>query len=255
MKKLSFTYEMSLSFDTPVRNHSFILIGCPHNTAIQRVYDLSIEVFPETKISESYDTFGNKLLSGRINEEHKTFGLRASGIVFTDQNKLMTQALQKFYKYPSRFTEWGNNLDSFYLDIPLTGEAAEVSFWMNRLFENFEYAKGATTVETTADEAMEMKKGVCQDYSHILISLLRHRKIPARYVSGFMPGEGETHAWVEYYDGNGWIGLDPTNNRFVDDQYIKLAVGRDFGDCILNKGIFQGTALQTQEISVKVDII
>jgi len=252
VKKLSFTYEMSLAFDKPVKNHSFILIGYPQNTPMQRVYDLSIKVFPNTELSESCDAFGNKILSGRINGEHNTFGFKASGTVFAEQPKITAEELQTFYKYPSRYTEWGENLECFYRDIPLTGEA---SFWMNRLFENFQYVKDMTTVKTTADEAMKIRKGVCQDYSHILIALLRHNKIPARYVSGFIPGEGETHAWVEYHDGNGWIGLDPTHNCFVDDKYIKLAVGRDFGDCILNKGIFQGTALQTQKISVKVDMV
>lgn len=94
-----------------------------------------------------------------------------------------------------------------------------------------------------------------QDYAHIMIALLRHAGIPARYVNGLMIGEGYTHAWVEIYTGEGWYGLDPTNNLHVDDYYIKLAHGRDYKDCILDKGRFLGIAQQKQEIYVKVEEI
>lgn len=128
------------------------------------------------------------------------------------------------------------------------------------VFDNFKYIKGITTIETTLDEVWQLKAGVCQDFAHILLVLLRQTGIPARYVSGYicpnkngMRGEGATHAWIEaYIPGNGWVGLDPTNNCVVDDLHVRLAVGRSFSDCSPVKGTYKGTAGQTLEVGVSV---
>jgi transglutaminase-like putative cysteine protease len=106
----------------------------------------------------------------------------------------------------------------------------------------------------------KLKAGVCQDFAHILLVLLRQTGIPARYVSGYvcpnkngMRGEGATHAWIEaYIPGNGWVGLDPTNNCVADDLHVRLAVGRNFSDCSPVKGTYKGTAGQTLEVGVSV---
>src|SRR6187401_1700513 len=128
------------------------------------------------------------------------------------------------------------------------------------VYDNFEYRKGVTTVETAAGEIWKLKAGVCQDFAHILLVMLRMTGIPARYVSGYvcpnhngMRGEGATHAWVEAYIPNyGWLGLDPTNNCFVNDLHVRLAVGRNFSDCSPVKGTYKGTAKQTLEVGVSV---
>ena len=99
---------------------------------------------------------------------------------------------------------------------------------------------------------MKLKKGVCQDYAHILIALLRMMRIPARYVVGMMIGEGFSHAWVEMEADGRWYGLDPTNDVLVGENYIKISHGRDYNDCIVNKGVFTGMASQKQDISVIV---
>ena len=128
------------------------------------------------------------------------------------------------------------------------------------VFDNFKYIKGVTTVESTLDEIWKLKAGVCQDFAHILLVLLRHIHIPARYVSGYicpnkngMRGEGATHAWIEaYIPNNGWVGLDPTNNCLAGDQYVRLAVGRNFSDCSPVKGTYKGTAGHVLEVGVSV---
>lgn len=128
------------------------------------------------------------------------------------------------------------------------------------VFEQFKYIKGVTTVETTLDEVWKLKAGVCQDFAHILLVLLRQIDIPARYVSGYicpnkngMRGEGATHAWIEaYIPGNEWVGLDPTNNIIADDLHVRLAVGRNFSDCSPVKGTYKGTAGQMLEVGVSV---
>jgi hypothetical protein len=128
------------------------------------------------------------------------------------------------------------------------------------VFDNFAYQKGITTVETTLEEIWKLKSGVCQDFAHILLVMLRLSNIPARYVSGYicpnkngMRGEGATHAWVEaYLPYFGWLGLDPTNNCLVNERHVKLAVGKNFSDCSPVKGTYRGTSNHTLEVAVTV---
>jgi transglutaminase-like putative cysteine protease len=128
------------------------------------------------------------------------------------------------------------------------------------IFREFQYIKGITTIETTVDEILEHRSGVCQDFAHVLLQLLRTMKIPSRYVSGYicpnkngMRGEGATHAWVEaLIPGYGWAGVDPTNNVWVTDKHVKLAVGRNFNDCSPMKGTFKGLAEQKLSVYVSV---
>ena len=128
------------------------------------------------------------------------------------------------------------------------------------VYDNFEYRKGITTVETGAGEIWKLKAGVCQDFAHILLVMLRMLGIPARYVSGYicpkgeeLRGEGATHAWVEvcvpFY---GWIGLDPTNNCIASDRHVRLAIGRHFTDCTPVKGTYKGSSEHTLEVSVSI---
>jgi transglutaminase-like putative cysteine protease len=139
---------------------------------------------------------------------------------------------------------------------PLTSAKA----FCHYVFSNFTYKKGITTVETTLDEVWGIKSGVCQDFAHILLVMLRLMNIPARYVSGYicpnkngMRGEGATHAWVEaYIPFYGWLGLDPTNDCLVNEMHVKLAVGKNFTDCSPVKGTYRGTSNHTMEVAVSV---
>src|SRR5258706_6121792 len=125
---------------------------------------------------------------------------------------------------------------------------------------NFTYQKGITSVETRVEDVWQLKAGVCQDFAHILIIFLRMFQIPSRYVSGYicpkdkeMRGEGATHAWAEVYIPEyGWLGLDPTNNCIVNDQHVRLAVGRSFTDCTPVKGTYKGSGEHTLEVSVEI---
>ena len=128
------------------------------------------------------------------------------------------------------------------------------------VFEHFKYIKGITNIETTVDEILQLRSGVCQDFAHVLLQILRTLHIPSRYVSGYicpnkngMRGEGATHAWVEaYVPGYGWAGIDPTNNVWVTNTHVKLAVCNHFSDCTPVKGTFKGPA--RQQLSVYVSI-
>jgi transglutaminase-like putative cysteine protease len=138
--------------------------------------------------------------------------------------------------------------------------AATVERCSEHIFKYFKYIKGITHINTTVDEILEHRSGVCQDFAHLLLQMLRTLHIPGRYVSGYicpnkngMRGEGATHAWVEaWLPGYGWAGIDPTNNVWVTNTHVKLAVGRHFTDCSPVKGTFKGPARQKLSVYVSV---
>lgn len=123
------------------------------------------------------------------------------------------------------------------------------------------YDVEATTIDTIASEVWSLKSGVCQDYTHIMLGVLRQVNIPARYISGYLyveddddlVGDTATHAWVEVMiPGFGWIGLDPTKNVEVLENHINLCVGRDFRDISPIEGVYQGSK-HTLEVKVNVE--
>lgn len=122
------------------------------------------------------------------------------------------------------------------------------------------YTKGVTKVDSSIDDVWEIKAGVCQDITNIMLQAVRMCGIPARYVSGYIcphsditRGEGATHAWIEaYIPFYGWLGFDPTNNTIANDCHVRLAVGRDYSDCSPVKGVFKGNA--NADLFVKVNV-
>ena len=137
-------------------------------------------------------------------------------------------------------------------------QALELSEYV---FDNFQYQQGVTTIETPVEDIWRGRAGVCQDFTHLLIYLLRLRGLPARYVSGYVcpreegvRGAGATHAWVEVHiPGYGWLGLDPTNNCIVNDGHVRMAIGRSFADCTPTKGTYKGTGVHTLEVTVHIE--
>lgn len=135
---------------------------------------------------------------------------------------------------------------------------------MEFVFTQFEYSSGATQVETPVERVLELRKGVCQDFAHVMIALCRVAGIPARYVSGYFYTESRrsgtvddntaSHAWVEcYLPGIGWVGYDPTHNRRVNETYIKIAIGRDYVDVRPLAGTYRGLSKAQLYVEVKVE--
>jgi transglutaminase-like putative cysteine protease len=132
-----------------------------------------------------------------------------------------------------------------------------------RLFDYFEYVPRSTRVDSPIDEAIVSGKGVCQDFAHTMIALLRHVKIPARYVSGYLYRSREdhdrstpdaTHAWVDVLMPNlGWVGFDPTNNLVAHHRHIRTAVGRDYADVPPTHGVFRGQTASELYVAVHVE--
>jgi len=132
-----------------------------------------------------------------------------------------------------------------------------------RLFDYFEYVPRSTRVDSPIDEAIVNARGVCQDFAHTMIALLRLVRIPARYVSGYLYRSREdhdrstpdaTHAWVDVLLPHlGWVGFDPTNNLIAHHRHIRTAVGRDYADVPPTHGIFRGKTTSELYVAVHVE--
>lgn len=201
------------------------------------------------------DSFGNKIIYGSLKKKHHIFhvllkGEATIGLSFANKEKDLNKIT--IYKYQSKYTKPGQNLKEFFEKnyVEKENNYKTAVDLMHKLYKEFIYEKNVTNIKTTAEEAMTLKRGVCQDYSHIMLSLLRMRKIPSRYVVGMLYGEGFSHAWIEVFSDGYWYGLDPTNNIVVSDNHLKISHGRDYHDCIVNKGILNGGGKQTQTIQV-----
>ncbi|WP_269686212.1 transglutaminase family protein [Flavobacterium lacustre] len=249
----------------------------PHNFENQDVlqHQLLINNDPEIEISKDY--YGNCVGNFNTIEAHTEMTIESRMIVRVNhslkipeiesttvadlahekQNSVMLLRLC----YPEVIKK-ENEIYAILNEIDYTNKSIiEIAQQCNTyIFNNFTYSKGITNIETTIDEILEIRKGVCQDFAHVLLQLLRTAGIPSRYVSGYicpneggLRGEGATHAWVEIYSPNqGWLGLDPTNNIWTMDNHVKLSVGRNFYDCTLVKGTFKGLSKQTLSVSVSI---
>jgi len=135
------------------------------------------------------------------------------------------------------------------------------------IYESFAYVPNSTNVDSPIDDALHSRQGVCQDFAHIMIALVRPLRIPCRYVSGYMfhrngkeaeektdrSLEGASHAWIEAFIPNlGWIAFDPTNNLIGADRHIRVALGRDYADVPPTRGVHKGEAQSALSVAVTV---
>lgn len=259
MKTLDFSYNMSLQFDAPVQEHHFTIRCIPRDGRRQRIEGLTVEIYPNQFLSRGEDSFGNICIYGYAKGPHTSFSIRMTGRAVTGLSpyeEARERQQEGVFKYQTDITRPGQQILAFAdtFDFPEgMPEQERALAYMHGLYEHFTYEPGVTGVETTAEEAMALGKGVCQDYAHILLSLCRIEHIPARYVVGLLQGEGQSHAWVEVWTEQGYWALDPTNNLVVDDGHIRISSGRDYRDCAINQGIFTGAAHQSKDVQVLVE--
>lgn len=272
MRILSYTFETTIEFDSPVRDHDFVLRCMPHTRpGVQTVLDAHVMIAPNGPLAKQTDGFGNTLRIGRARAAHSTFSFASSGMVLVngdvdaDVAGVAETWVHPVFLQPSKLASADATLAAFaqsarysvVSDARFAGEEAGSSWEIaqalsHTIHARLKYEPGSTDVATTAAEAFALGRGVCQDYSHILVAACRSVGIPARYVNGIMVGEGATHAWVEVHDGTHWRGLDPTNDRVVDDGYITFCHGRDFSDIPIEQGVFKGNATQRQSVIIRV---
>lgn len=261
VKKLEFDYEMKLTFSAPVTEHRFQLRCMPATCARQQIVDAHLELTPAVAFETLTDSFDSTVVTGYLPQPHDTFAYRVTGIAFVDNEHIKPEPRKPLYRFPSVLTEPGSRIEALSAvcaplaaalpaDATLLDHAAII---MHEVARAFTYTPGATTVRTTAEEALAQGMGVCQDYAHVMLSVCRAQGLTARYIAGMLAGEGATHAWVEVYQDDRWIGLDPTHDRLVNDDYITIAHGRDYRDCMLDIGIFSGAGVsQTQWVNASV---
>lgn len=166
---------------------------------------------------------------------------------------------------PSHFAKSTELLEAYVQEIggERSGNPYETAIKLNQsIYDTFDYVPNSTKVDSPIDDALENRKGVCQDFAHIMIALLRRMKVPARYVSGYLFHEAESHdrstdgashAWVEVLLPRlGWVSFDPTNNLIASDRHIRVAIGRDYADVPPTRGVYKGEAHSELSVSVTV---
>jgi transglutaminase-like putative cysteine protease len=246
---LKVIYKVTAEFEFPVRNHSFILRPEPNGT------DCKTVVWSESGeigFARGFDRFGNITLTGSEYRPHNCFNYKTEFICppdFTAARISSDEADDIIFSFPSKYTEISEEMKKF------AEEVSTAKAMCKAVSQFMVYTPNVTDNNTTAQTAFSMRKGVCQDFSHILISLLRFKGIRARYVKGFkneIAENGSSHAWVEALSDNEWIALDPTDWDADASRYIKIGIGRDFADCPMERGIFIGGGKQNQRIELKI---
>ena len=249
----------------------------PHNFDNQDVLEHQLVITHDPEVNYYQDYYGNRVANFNNLETHQELIIESRMLVRVNHSlqipSIDTTTIQDLEVeknknisllrlcYPE-IIEKQNEIEAILSQIDIQSKTnIQIAQLCNQyIYENFTYTKGITNIETTIDEILGIKKGVCQDFANVLLQLLRTAGIPSRYVSGYicpfttgLRGEGATHAWVEFFTPNqGWLGLDPTNNIWTMGNHVKLAVGRNFHDCTPIKGTFKGLARQTLSVSVSI---
>jgi transglutaminase-like putative cysteine protease len=251
MTRLRFIYSTLITTDSPVSSHGFALRCVPMRCPSQKVLWEQVSVIPSVPLSRSRDAFGNELLTGYAPMRHDFFAYESAGLVESSPSPDTTP--DSIYLYPTPLTAPDDNLRRLACSLDSSSPSAIRSSITSLLYDNMHYERGFTNINTTAAAAWNGRVGVCQDFAHIAVALLRLAGFHARYVCGLMIGHGESHAWVEMFDSDKWIAFDPTNGKTTTDVgYIKFAHGRDFDDCSMCRGSFSGCASQSMRVSVEV---
>jgi hypothetical protein len=264
MKMVSFQYRTEIHFSSPAKKHRFLLKITPPSDNRQKIQRLSWQIEPEAMTWQTSDGFGNKALSGSIDaaHDHFIFGIEGEAEV---SNEPFTECKRQegVLLYHTDLTRPGATLINFYHKVKQSAPVCiipgdilpRIQHFSSAVNQCLRYERGITANSTTAQDALNCGAGVCQDYAHILLALLRMDKIPCRYVAGLASDYGETHAWVEaQITKERFCGIDPTRNKLIDTHYIALSRGRDFKDCSVERGVFKGVCRGTQTINLKMEI-
>jgi len=278
MPRFNIHHVTKYTYEGPVRDSANQIVLFPVKDELQEVLKHELTITGEPIVDVYKDYYGNEIGNFTYAESHHSLTIDSLLEVVTKPRPALKDSVEKESQWAKleevrwqvpyidflkqeQFASLAEVLESVCPEKARRQTPLEAALQLrNYVYENFKYIKGVTSVESTLDEVWKLKAGVCQDFAHILLVLLRQIQIPARYVSGYicpnrngMRGEGATHAWIEaYIPDNGWIGLDPTNNCIADDLHVRLAVGRSFSDCSPVKGTYKGTAGQKLEVGVSV---
>jgi len=277
--KLDVTHRTTFHYSGPVRDSENILHLEPRDFRTQRTLRSLIRVVPATRLHRFHDLFRNITHQFALPQPHGRLVIESRIRVENSVAGITPEAFN--VKYPEAFKHWASEETWQFMqesrhvskhpdiwraaierieDNPcIYDQALAIMDWIHR---EFTYAPGTTDVDTHLEEAFAQRRGVCQDYAHVMIGMCRSIGIPARYVSGYLYngpkdhliGDQASHAWVEIHLPHaGWVGYDPTNNTVVDERFVKIAVGRDYQDVSPIQGNYMGNAHCKLEVFVKVE--
>lgn len=252
-RHLSFYYDILLEFSAPVKDHAFVLRCIPPSFPGQEILDVTLDLNPQTPYTLQQDSFGNLLQVGWLSQPHDSFRYTVHGTARLDFQRRAPTGAAPCYRYPSPFTTPSPALVDYWQGLHLP-EAPAARAWAlaEAVSAHMTYMPGVTNLSTTAAQAFAGGRGVCQDYAHLYLALARLSGLSARYVNGLPEGEGASHAWCEVWLDGTWTGIDPTRVRWTDEGYLRFGVGRDFGDCPIERGVFWGQTNQRQTVFMRV---
>lgn len=252
-------------YDAPIIDSTNLVKIYPFQSDDQNVISQEVMITGDPLLNFYIDYFGNRVGVFTLTEPHETIKIDSRiKVTKTPVGQKLMKPLPEIlffdFTLPDHISAQ-NTILEIIANAPQESDLEDLVTWCNSyVYHHFKYEKGITDAYSTVDEILKIGGGVCQDLAHILIQMLRTLGITCRYVSGYIcpnntgfRGVGATHAWVEvWFLNKGWLGIDPTNNCWVDDMHIKLSVGRNFNDCSPMKGTFKGIANQSLSVYVSV---
>jgi transglutaminase-like putative cysteine protease len=274
------THTTRYTYQSPVSHSLNEVRLTPRQFAGQQVRKTEIRVDPEPAfMHHRKDYFGNDVISFEVFERHDHLEVTAASLV--DVSLEMTEPLSSipWEDARKRIAADGAYLEArefiygspYVAATPQLYEYARKTFapgrsllevaqdLTHRIHTDFKYRPHSTSIDVPLSDVMHHRRGVCQDFAHVMIGALRSHRLAARYVSGYVrpgpkvQGAQASHAWVSvFFPGIGWLSFDPTNDLMVSDNHVTLAWGRDYGDVTPVKGISLGGGGQTVRVEVYV---
>ena len=243
----------------------------PGTTSRQTTLEARVQTSPAASQYGYFDYWGTHVVSFNVDQPHHELVVQGMSLVETsapapppDGSWEAVKAVADRHAEllaPSQYTTPGSDLVEVSRGLRSASPRATAEAVVDWVHGSLEYVRGVTHVQTSATEAFAAGSGVCQDFAHLALAVLRAGGIPARYVSGYIHpdaeaevGEeaaGESHAWVEAWLGD-WWGWDPTNGVDVGHRHVVVARGRDYADVAPVRGIYAGGADHEAAVSVRI---
>jgi transglutaminase-like putative cysteine protease len=276
--RFAIQYRCAYGYDAPVSDQHNAVRVRPADTPTQRVDSYELTVTPRARQFTYRDYFGTEVSEFNVWEAHDRLLIEGRARVTTapppPPNELGFEALggPDYSRWAEEYMvgdATNGRVGAFAGDLPGDSPLAYLLAVCDAIPERFEYRQGVTYVGSTVDDLLDAGAGVCQDFVHLGLMLLRRRGIASRYVSGYLfaapEGGGEdsvevdTHAWLEaLLPGAGpngehaWVGADPTNRGLTGEQHVKIGHGRHYADVPPVKGVYRGAPSSELEVSVKM---
>jgi transglutaminase-like putative cysteine protease len=269
--RLRTDHETVFTYSSPARSSYNEARPIPLTTTSQTTLDARVQTAPLAQQYSYLDYWGTHVVAFNVGAPHDRLSVVGSSLVEThlpaerptctwSEIDASSDRLTE-YLAPSRFTSPSVQLTDVACTLRTASPVDTVEAVVAWVYRSLKYVRGVTHVHTSAEEAFAAGSGVCQDFAHLALAVLRAGGIPARYVSGYLHPDpearvgssatGESHAWIEAWAG-GWWGLDPTNDIEIGLRHVVVARGRDYADVPPVKGIYAGLADHAAKVTVTI---